>query len=183
MNASSPVQSLGQRETPLSGFSRCHDGILSRLELFGQLPAFAAAAERARHVAGDTLLLFEPLVLQHHADEEAELFVAVLRSASPGQEMTWASAMVQRLTVEHRGIEALWKQVKPSVKAVAAGKPAELEPAAVAELVSRYQTHPQFDEQEFLPMARQILERIGNHRAALGLALPMRHAPQPVGPV
>ena len=181
MNASSPVQSLDQRETPLSGFSRCHDGILSRLEAFAQLPALAAAAERARQVAGDTVVLFEPLVLQHHVDEEAELFVAVLRSATPGQETTWISAMVQRLTVEHRNIEALWKQVKPSVKAAAAGKPADLDPATIAELVSRYQAHAHFEEQEFLPLARQILGRDSNHLAALGLALHMRHVPLPVG--
>lgn len=181
MNASSPVQSLDQRETPLAGFSRCHQGILSRLESFADLPGLAAAAERARRVAADTLVLFEATVLEHHADEEAELFVAVQRSATPGQERTWVSAMVQRLTVEHRSIEALWKQVKPSVKAAAVGKPVELDPAAIAELVSSYQAHAQFEEQEFLPLARQILGRNGNHLAALGMALHMRHAPQPVG--
>ncbi len=46
---------------------------------------------------------------------------------------------------------------------------------------NRYQSHAQFEEQEFLPLARQILGRDGNHLAALGLALHMRHVPLPVG--
>ena len=33
----------------------------------------------------------------------------------------------------------------------------------------------------FLPLAERILGRNGNHMAALGLALHLRHAPQPIG--
>ena len=51
----------------------------------------------------------------------------------------------------------------------------------IAELVNSYRVHAQFEEQEFLPLARQIFGRNGNHLAALGMALYMRHVPQPVG--
>jgi hypothetical protein len=34
------------------------------------------------------------------------------------------------------------------------------------------------EEQAFLPLAQKVLGRNGNHMAALGLSLDMRHVPQ-----
>ena len=168
-------------ENPLSGFSHCHEGILSQLEAFAELPGLAAAADRARRVAAQTLALFEPGVLEHHRDEERELFPATLRSAVAGPEADWVQAMAERLTREHRAIEGLWKRVKPGVKLAAAGKPVDLDVSAIAELVRAYAAHALFEEEHFLPVAQEVLGRNGNHMEALGLSLHLRHAPTPVG--
>ena len=167
--------------TPIAGFSKCHDGILTQLADFAELAQLVTASNRARAIAGQTLALFEPVVLEHHRDEETELFPATVRSAVPGAEADWVQAMVQRLTREHRTIEALWKNVKPAVKLAAAGKPAQLDGPAIAELVRAYAAHARFEEEQFLPVAQEVLGRDGNHMAALGLSLHMRHAPTPVG--
>lgn len=168
-------------EAPLGGFSQCHAGIISQLDALAELPALLTAASRARAVAAATLALFQKGVTEHHAEEENELFPAVLRSAEPGEEYERVSAIVQRLTSEHRSMEALWKRVESAVSAGAKGKPAQIDPAAVAELVRSCGNHARFEEEEFLPLADIILGRNGNHMAALGLSLHMRHAPQPVG--
>lgn len=181
MTSSSAIQRRLETETPIAGFSKCHVGILSGLASFGELPALVRAAERSRRVATGILALFEDSILEHHADEESELFVAVARSAMAGPESDLVSAMVQRLTGEHRVIEALWKRAKPGVKLAASGKNVELDSACFAELVAAYRAHARFEEQEFLPLAQQILGRDGNHLAALGIALHLRHAPSPVG--
>lgn len=180
MTASSAVQIQVEPDTPIAGFSRCHVGILSGLSSFGGLPALVRAAERSRRVAAATLTLFEDSILEHHTDEENELFVAVQRSAAAGPESDLVQAMVQRLTSEHRTIEALWKRVKPGVKLAANGKTVELDAASLTELISAYSAHARFEEQEFLPLAQQILGRDGNHLAALGIALHLRHVPLPV---
>jgi hemerythrin-like domain-containing protein len=125
--------------------------------------------------------LIEPDVLEHHRDEERELFPATLRSAVPGPEADWVQAMVERLTREHRTIEGLWKRVKPGARLVAAGKAADLDVPAIAELVRAYTAHARFEEEHFLPLAHEVLGRNGNHMAALGLSLHLRHAPAPVG--
>ncbi len=171
----------GHSSEPLTGFSRCHLGILSRLQAFEELPALQAAAVQARTIANDTLALFHHGVVEHHADEERELFPAVLRSARRGPEAGEVQAMTQRLTAEHRHIEALWKQLEPVVKAVARLQPVDLDLDAVEELVHAYSTHARFEEEHFLPLAETILGRNGNHMAALGLSLHLRHAPQPAG--
>ncbi|ROZ75451.1 hemerythrin domain-containing protein [Ramlibacter sp. WS9] len=165
---------------PLEGFSGAHRGILCAMRAFAALPEFAAAAERSRQVAITTLQLFEGTVLPHHADEESELFPAVIRSATPGPERTHVEAMVDRLVAEHRSLESLWKMLRPAVKRAAAGITAQLDAEAVAALSYAYHRHAAFEETEFLPLAGEILARNGNHMAALGLAIHLRHAPAPV---
>lgn len=168
-------------DEPLNAFSQCHAGIVTHLQALAQLPELMAAAARARSVAEESLRVFRHAVFEHHAEEESELFPAVLRSAQPGDERQRVQAMVDRLTGEHRTMEALWHRIEPAVSAAARGKPADVEGAVLAELVRSYHAHARFEEAEFLPLAQTILGRNGNHMAALGLSLHMRHVPQPVG--
>jgi hypothetical protein len=168
-------------EKPLHGFSQCHAGILSQLEALAGLPALLAAAARARSVAEESLLQFRDIVFEHHAEEESALFPAVLRSAHPGEEQELVQVLVMRLTREHRTLEALWKRLEPAVSAGARGKPTDIDTAVLDELVRSYTAHARFEEDEFLPLAQDILGRNGNHMAALGLSLHMRHVPPPVG--
>lgn len=167
--------------SPIEAFSQCHAGILSGLRELAGLPEMVAAAEQARRVAGETLTIFDRSVLDHHADEEAELFPAVLKSAAPGDEYVRVEAMIERLVAEHRTVEALWKKLKPSLRSAAAGKPVEVNAADVAALMRLYAAHAGFEESQFLPLAQDILGRNDNHLAALGLSLHLRHAPQIVG--
>jgi len=165
----------------LAAFSRCHDGIVDQLREFSLLPSLVAAADRARQVAAATLALFENGVLAHHGDEEGELFPAVVRWATPGPEQDRVKALTQRLTLEHRQIEKLWKRHRAAVEAVARGKSANIEKGAAMRLVQAYIAHAQLEEGEFLPLAEEILGRDDAHMAALGMSLHMRHAPHIAG--
>ena len=181
MTATAPLQQPSGLEAPLSGFSQCHAGIVRQLHALAGLPGLVEGAARAREVAAGTLALFKGAVLEHHAEEESELFPAVLRSAAAGEERERVQSMINRLTYEHRALESLWKTLKPSVSDAAHGRPAQLNAAVASELVQRYLEHARFEEDSFLPLAEIILGRNGDHMAALGLSLHMRHAPQPVG--
>ena len=90
----------GSQDAPITNFSQCHVGILSHLSAFGQLPALLAPAAQARQIAADTLRFFRDAVYEHHAEEENELFPAVLGSAQPGVERDEVRAIVDRLTRE-----------------------------------------------------------------------------------
>jgi hemerythrin-like domain-containing protein len=163
---------------PLGEFSNCHEGILTQLEAFEELPALVAAAARARERAAGALNLFEHVVMAHHGDEEGELFPAVLRWADPGEEHEQVKSMIKRLTAEHRAIEHLWRKHRPAVEAAAHGKAADLPREFATELVQAYVAHARFEEETFLPLARDILSRDSAHMSALGIALHMRHAPR-----
>lgn len=167
-------------ETPIAGFSRCHEGILRHLASLGDLPALAEAVARARAVAEETQRFFRAAVYEHHQEEETELFPAVLASATPGAERQQVQAIVDQLTEEHRTVEAAFEALEPSLKRLSKGQDSSLPvaefTAQVGALVTRYEEHARYEENEFLPLAERILGRNGNHMAALGLSLHIRHA-------
>lgn len=167
-------------DDPIEDFSHCHEGILSGLNAFSGLPELHDAAIRARRTAEHVLNLMDDAVLQHHADEEQELFPAVIKSAKPGAERNHVQDLVSGLIEEHRDIEALWKRLRSEVRHVAAGKDAHLPQREVELLVTAYREHAYAEEREFLPLAREILGRDGNHMAALGMSLHMRHVRIPI---
>jgi len=168
-------------QTPVDDFSDCHMGILRGLQAFADLPLLKDAALRAMALADQTLKLFDEAVLEHHAQEEEELFPAVIRSARAGTERELAKALVVRLTEEHRELEDLWKRLRPEVKAVSEGRHAQMRQPAVDLLVEVYAAHARSEEREFLPLAQEILGRDDNHMAALGMSLHMRHVRVPSG--
>jgi hypothetical protein len=168
-------------DNPVDSFSDCHAGILSGLREFSSLPPLHEAGQRAIKLAQHTLELLDHAVMEHHAQEEEELFPAVLRSAIRGEEHDQVQSLVWRLTDEHREIEQLWKRMRPDVVHAAAGKPGQLRSEAVDLLVDCYRQHANFEEREFLPLAQEILGRDGNHMAALGMSLHMRHVAVPMG--
>lgn len=166
---------------PIGSFSYCHVGIIQHLDMLGELPAMLEPALRARKIAQEMLDFFDRVIRAHHGEEERDLFPAVLRSAEPGQERTHVAAMVERLTVEHRQIEAWWSRIKPQLKQIAKGHDSDLDKVALQQLIGQYHAHAAFEEAEFLPLSQTILGRNDNHMAALGMSLHMRHTSVPMG--
>ena len=176
MSSTQPAPSAASRDDAIDAFSQCHVGITSHLQALRELPALLEPAARARKLADDTLRFFRQAVYAHHTDEERELFPAVLASAAKGDESEKVQAMVDRLTAEHRRVEAAWEKLEPGLKAVAQGRDTTLDTQALERLVDQYLGHAGFEEREFLPLAETILGRNSNHLAALGVSLHMRHA-------
>jgi hypothetical protein len=164
-----------ETDSPLQDFSTCHIGFVTLLEASLGLPEMLATSARARSCAADVLKMFRHGVLAHHEDEEHDLFPAVLQVAQPGAEAERAQAMVAQLVREHREIAALWKQLEPTVQAIANGYLPGLDCALLQELVKRFNEHVRIEEVEFLPFAQQVLARQGEDMAMLGLALHRRH--------
>lgn len=171
----------GKTDAPIANFSQCHVGIIGHLDALDELPALMEPARRAREVAAQTLAFFDAVILEHHAEEERELFPAVLQSSARGQERSHVQAMIERLTIEHRQIEAWWARIKPQLKQIAKGHDTDLDKVAVQQMVSDYHAHAAYEEIEFLPLSQDILGRNQNHMAALGMSLHMRHVKPAVG--
>lgn len=162
---------------PIEDFSQCHAGIVSHLEQLDELAPLLEPAMRARRLAAEALRFFRGALFEHHTDEERELFPSVLAHAGKGEERERVQGLVDRLVREHRHLESLWSKLEPELQAVATGGQAEVEVSVMRQLVTHYQAHAEFEEQHFLPLARDILGREGEHLAALGLRLHMRHTP------
>jgi hemerythrin-like domain-containing protein len=162
-------------------FSHAHVGILMQLDRLSTLPALLAPARMAQDTAKRVVDFFREAVFEHHKDEEEALFPALLESAHAGEERQRVNTLVDALTAEHRVIEGLWRQLEPELKHVAQGRSFNINAPVLDDLVSRYQAHAQVEETQLLPLADTILGRHGNHMAALGLSLHMRHQPPPIG--
>jgi hemerythrin-like domain-containing protein len=164
-------------------FSHAHVGILMQLDRLSTLPALLAPARMAQDTAQRVVDFFHEAVFEHHKEEEEALFPAVLASAHAGEERQLVNTLVDTLTVEHRLIESLWRQLEPELKHVAQGRSFHINAPVLEDLVSRYQVHAQAEETQLLPLAESILGRNGNHLAALDLSLHIRHLPPPTGHV
>ena len=176
MSKEPPNPAPASRDEPLTNFSQCHVGITRQLHLLADLPPLLEPAARARQIARDTVAFFRGAVHEHHAEEEQELFPAVLASARRGAEREQVQVMVDRLVAEHRQIEAMWSRMEPALRAVGKGQDADVDAAAVQRLVDTYLAHANYEEQEFLPLSQTVLGRDGHHMAALGISLHMRHS-------
>lgn len=155
----------------LANFSECHHDFVAQLHSALYLPELVTAAARARALARDLLKMFRDGVTVHHAEEERELFPAVLRAALPGPELDEVRAMVTQLVREHREMEARWAALKPSVEAVANGQCAELDAPLIEDMVQHFFAHAHYEEEHFLPVAQKILGRESEVMAALGRTL------------
>ncbi len=162
-------------ERPLDNFSNCHQGIITQLDAFTELPRLAESASRASTLAQETLAFFRVAVIDHHHEEEKDLFPAVLAACELGAEYDKVRHIVDELTAEHRQIEAVWRTLSPAVEKLSKGHAAEVDAAAVQELVQKYRAHARLEEERLLPLASQILGRRDGKMASLGLALHTRH--------
>lgn len=161
---------------PLNEFSGCHEYIVDNFRLLQTLLDLLEQQSDSREIRQMTLKLlafFKDVVLEHHAEEEQELFVAVMECAEKGVEANEARQSIKRLVAEHRELEAMWKHLEPALKRISKGKTAELDVELAKELSVRYLAHAAYEEQYFLPLSARILSK--NEMSALGLSLHMRH--------
>lgn len=174
---SSRVDPPAGDEGPLQDFSRCHQGIIDHFERLRGLPVLLADRsnfDEARRLATDTCKFFRDAVIEHHGQEEQELFPAVIRRADPGDEAGLAKSLVHRLTDEHRQLEATWKKLEPTLRALGKGKEVEIDAPLIEQFAAAYLGHARFEEAAFLPLSAKILDRYD--QAALGVQIHMRHA-------
>lgn len=155
----------------LAGFSECHHDFVAQLHSALYLPELVTAAARARAMADGLLRMFREDVFLHHAEEEHELFPAVLRAALPGPETEEVRAMVAQLVHEHRYMDGRWSELKPALEAVARGQAATIDAALIEDIVQHFFAHAHFEEEHFLPLAQKILSRESEAMASLGRTL------------
>jgi len=163
-------------DNPLNEFSGCHEDIIDNFHQLKELLVLTAAtpmSDEIRGIAGKQLSFFKEIVLVHHAEEEQELFTAVLESAEEGEEIDYVRQSIRRLVQEHRDFEAMWGSIEADIRRLSKGKPVKLDRQTTEQLAHDYLAHAEYEERDFLPLAAKILKK--NELSALGLSLHMRH--------
>ncbi len=147
-------------EVPLEMLSACHQriqrqcGTLRRL-----LPHVQAhgADTQAREAALAVMRYFDRAAVDHHADEEEDLFPALLE-AMAGSDAVCLRDLVDALTQQHRELGALWQVLREALVGIAAGDATALTAALVESFISAYTQHLTLEDNELLPMAARLID-------------------------
>lgn len=161
-------------EVPLEMLAACHGRMQSQCATLRRLvPHLAAngADAQARAAAANVMRYFDTSARHHHADEEQDLFPALIDSMA-GSDAVCLREMIDGLTADHRVLEADWAGLRRVLERIAAGEPAPLAADAVEAMIGRYERHMAREEAELLPMAARLLS--DDDLAGIGRAMRKR---------
>jgi hemerythrin-like domain-containing protein len=160
-------------DSPLEVLHECHERIARNSELIVRIARHLAdrgADDEARVAARTALRFFDTAGLNHHLDEEVDLFPALLGTASR-DDAARVGELAADLCAEHDRLDALWAKVRAGLVALRDQGEARLAHADADALARAYSEHIAREERELIPLAREILpppeiERLGRAMAA-----------------
>jgi len=156
-------------DRPLAVLAACHGRIAKQCDtlekLLAHLPAHGADAQ-AQQAARAVLAYFDTAAVQHHDDEERNLFPLLERVGASG-----ACDLVELLTHEHDALALLWRRLRVLLQQIETGATATLDAALARRFISLNRSHLEFENTRVLPLAHQVLgaaeiERLGRAMAA-----------------
>lgn len=153
---SSPAAST---EVPLEMLAACHIRVQRYCATLRRLAEHVqehGSNPEASVAAASIIRYFDTSAMQHHADEETDLFPAMIESMA-GSDAVCIRKLTEGLAAEHLRLEAMWRSLKQTLNSVAAGRPALLPIDLVDSFVSLYERHIRVEEDELLPMAARLL--------------------------
>lgn len=156
-------------DDPMALLLACHDKVRRFTDLALRLQAHVAAHghdAQAREAATSILRYFELAAPLHHADEDEDLYPALL-ALDEAQVGADVRASIQALSDEHAALGTLWQALAPWLRGVSAGRAdgtdgtndADAAPPAappVATFAARYQAHAEAEEREVYPHAAKL---------------------------
>jgi hemerythrin-like domain-containing protein len=161
-------------EAPLEMLAACHERMQRQCDTLQRLVAYlprhgsdAQACEASQAV----MRYFDRAAPQHHADEETDLFPALLESMA-GSDALCIRAMSERVSNEHRQLETLWQRLRPDLERVSVGEPTTLPAGTVEAFVTLCRAHLAYEETELFPMAARLLA--DDELARIGQAMGIR---------
>ena len=167
-------------EVPLEMLSACHHRIERQCETLRRLVehlGIHGADADARSAAQGVLRYFDSSALHHLADEEEDLFPALLESMA-GSDAVCLRELTQGLIAEHRELESRWRRLRLALERVVRGEDGSLVAADVEAFADGYARHLEREERELLPMAERLLG--DEELARVGRAMRERRG---IGPV
>jgi len=152
-------ESAAGTEAPLEMISACHGRVEHQCATLRRLVPHLAeqgADHEARMAATNVMRYFDTAAKHHHADEEEDLFPALIESMA-GSDAVCLREMIEHLKADHRALDAAWECLHRILERIVAGEFVLLAPDDVEALVGLYERHIEREESELLPMAARLL--------------------------
>lgn len=155
-------------EVPLEMLAACHGRVQAQCATLRRLAAHLArqgADRQAQDAAAALMRYFDTSAVHHHADEEVDLFPALIESMA-GSDAVCLRELTASLAAEHRELEQRWRALHHRLELVTRGVAAILPDDDVHDFIELYERHIAREEAELLPMAGRLLsdaelDRIG----------------------
>lgn len=156
-------------DEPLEMLEACHERIASQLATLERLVPYVAAHgadPAARDAARAVMRYFDTAGVNHHLDEEEDLFPALRASKACDP------ALLELLLGEHRDMLRAYEGLRRRLLEIGEGNGASLDKAEVDAFAAAYRRHIEREEAQLLPAAREALD--APVRRALGLSMGAR---------
>lgn len=177
--SSSLIPSLPGFEEPIEMLRACHDRIAHQCATLERLVAHLqthGCDEPAREAAAAVLRYFTLAGLNHHADEERDLFPRLLATAT-GEDAQRAAILVASMVADHREMERLWGALEPVLATLARGAIDRLDAVLVGAFCTIYRNHIVIEENDVIALAERVLPRAA--LAEVGQAMSIRRGVKP----
>lgn len=156
-------------DRPLAVLEACHGRIARQCDTLDRLLAHLSAHgpdTQAQQAARAVLAYFDTAAVNHHDDEERNLFPLLEQVGAAG-----ACDLVETLTLEHEELTLLWRPLRVELQQIEAGAASTLDPVQVRRFNALNRAHLEFENTHVLPLAQQTLgaaeiERLGRAMAA-----------------
>lgn len=166
-------------ETPLEMLEACHERLQAQLGTLARLAAWLpghGADTQARQAASNVMRYFDLAAVNHHMDEEDDLF-PVLRARAGERERDALNALIDGLLADHQEMFAAWAAMRAVLEPISRGEAAELTPEAVEDFAARYRRHIEREEGDLLAFARVLLTEADLAHMSATMTARRRQAP------
>lgn len=153
------IPSAPGMETPLEMLEACHERLQGQLATLGRLAAWLpehGADAQARQAATNVMRYFDLAAVNHHLDEEEDLF-PVLRERVDAPRREALGALIDWILADHQVMFAAWAAMRARLEPISRGERVDLSIADVEAFAARYARHIEREEGELLPYARDLL--------------------------
>lgn len=161
-------------EVPLEVLAACHGRVEAQCATLRRLVVHLGghgSDRQAREAAVAVMRYFDTSAVHHHADEEVDLFPALIE-AMAGSDAVCLRELTASLVAEHRELEQRWRSLRRWLELVARGNATTLTDDEVRDFIALYERHIAREEAELLPMAGRLLSDAELDR--IGLAMRAR---------
>lgn len=161
-------------DEPLEMLCACHERVHAQLETLHRLARWLpehGVDHQARRAAEAVIRYFDHAAVNHHMDEEQDLFPLLQQRVSEDRRYA-LDALIEWIKDDHQRMFAAWDDMKARLLPLVAGEETVLDEAVVDAFSERYRLHIEREESELFPYAQALLSEAD--LATLGASMTAR---------
>lgn len=146
-------------ETPLEMLEACHERLQAQLSTLDRLAKWLpehGADKQAQQAAANVIRYFDAAAVNHHRDEEEDLFPLLLERVDAARQ-SGLQDLIDWILEDHQRMFSAWAEMRARLEPLTRGEVTGLELGEVERFTEIYEFHIAREEGELLPFAHELL--------------------------